>query len=169
MSSCVAGGTYFELVSWPHLGHPFDCALNQETPGVFLDGFASSAWIPLTATSGWLHPSGTQGFARLHRVLLLGYQTSPCQLSIAVANDYATTFPAALTTWTDTDLSGMTTIQLQATASAQKGEAFSFSITDAAPANLAIGSGAGAVLKNVTARLRGKRGENKQLNQTERR
>lgn len=161
LSSCVAGGVYYALVASSGSG-----TLVQETQGTGLD---DAAWTPLNVSSGWVNPGGVQGWARLHRVLLFGLQSSPCEVSITLARDYSATFDPTLQTWTDTDLSGLSVLQLQATASAQKVEAVSVQVTDAAPASLAEGTGQGLVPKNVLLRMRGKRGEYKQLSRTERR
>lgn len=171
LSSCVAGGVYHALWAVRNFSNTANLGvLLQESASTRLDGAVGGAnWVTATIATGWAAPNGPQGYARLRLVMVLAEQESPCQIAVQVARDYSSSFDSPLSTWTDTALSGLSVLQLQATADVRKAEVFSFQVTDAAPATLGVGTGEGVVWKNILARIRGKRGEYKQLNQTERR
>jgi hypothetical protein len=165
LSSCVAGGSYYALLCSSTEG-----LLLQESASTNLDGpSGSGGWVTSTINTGWITASGVQGFYRLHRTMSFGVQSSPCGVSVAVDRDYNPSFDAPLTMWTDEDLSGLTVLQLQATASPQKVEATSFQVVDYAPTTLPVGTGAGPIWKNLLVTLRAKRGLFRQQPGVERR
>jgi hypothetical protein len=165
LSSCMAGGTYYALLSTAG-----SCIVLRESTTTNLDGpSGAGGWVTSTINTGWVTASGVQGFYRLHRTMSFGVQSSPCGVSVAVDRDYSPSFDAPLTTWTDEDLSGLTVLQLQATASPQKVEATSFQVVDYAPTTLPVGTGAGPIWKNLLITLRAKRGLFRQQPGVERR
>jgi hypothetical protein len=166
LSAVNAGGAWYGFYQRTTGGGSSTYSLAREDATTYLD---DGTWVTLASSPGWLHPTGMQGFARLRLVVVLGTQNTPMQLSVQVARDYEAGYDAALTSWSDTDLSGQTVFQLQATANTQKAEAFSFLVEDGPPAILSTGTGQGATLKTITARLRAKRGEYKQLSAGSRR
>lgn len=169
LSSCVAGGTYFAVQSSVNSG-VVSSAVLQESSSTNED---LGNYVATDIQSGWLLAGGEtrQGYGRLHRFMILGQQQTPAQVSLQVARDYSATFDPAIT-WTDAEIAGLPSapsFQLEETASPQKGEAFSFRVTDAAPATLSVGAGAGPIWKSLLIRYRMKRGENKNLSSTSRR
>ena len=163
-SAVVANGVWYGLRG-PNL---FSGAMTlvKEDASTNLD---DSVWVTATVATGWATPAGLQGFLRLHRIVLLASQNTPGGLSLAIARDYSSAYDTDVGTWTDSDLSGESVVQVQLTASPQKCEAFAVKVTDAAPATLGVGKGAGFSLKMLLARARGKRGEFKQIPNNQRR
>jgi hypothetical protein len=164
-SACMAAGTYVAFSPFT-AGPPPGGAIFQETPSTFLD--SGTTFVPSNLVTGWSHGGGMQGFQRIHRVMVLGIQNTPCQVTMQIARDFSSSFGADAQTWTDTQLSGVTQFQLQTTAGVQKCESFSVQISDASPMS-GLGTGQGATFQSLNVRFRGKRGEYKQIPGNERR
>lgn len=164
LSSTVAGGTYYALGSLNFSG-TITSGLVAESTSSYLDG---TTFVQVDLWPGWVHSGGMQGFQRLHRVIVMGTQNTPCQVEIQIARDYSLSWDPNVGQWSDTTLTGLSLFQLELTAGVQKCEAFAIRVTDSAPATLAIGTGNGATFKTAMVRFRGKRGEYKELTTTER-
>lgn len=159
-SAVVAGGVWYGLFDGS--GTP---ALVKEDSTTNLD---NGAWVMSSGWTGWFHPEGMQAFMRINRVLVFSVQNTPSGVTVQPCLDYGGASGAA-GTWTDTDLSGLSNVQVEFTAGNQKCQAVSFQWQDNAPATLGLGIGTGMTWKNLQARIRLKRGENKNLIKTERR
>ncbi len=122
-----------------------------ETPSSFLDG---GFWIAKRALTGNVKASSVQGTQQVNKVLLLAQQSTTSNISMAWANDYATSRKTART-WTDTELTAINTalrtLQLQLDADDEaRGQAAQVEILDASPSGGIAGSGAGAVWVGLT-------------------
>jgi hypothetical protein len=159
LSSCVAGGTYYALATAQVFGANYGVLLQEVaaspdgTPG-------APTWITVNLQTGWQHASGMQGFQRLHRVMVLGKQVTPAQLTLSVFTDYGASAEANTATFTDAAMAGLSIVQCELTASPQKCESFSLGITDAAPASPPYAQG--IEFTSAIVRFRGKRGEYRQ-------
>jgi hypothetical protein len=90
-----------------------------------------------TIDTPWIHVGNIAGFQRVWRTTLTGTQYKPSQFSISFAYDYVETYETART-WTSTDLSGLTRVQVSAKPTKQKVEAIKVRIIGSLAAGDAV-------------------------------
>jgi hypothetical protein len=157
--SCSADGTWYALQILSSFGGI--ASLSFEDATTCLDGGA--AWVTMQLAGGWAKAQDLQGAPRVHRLQLLGQMVTPHGMMVETARNYSAAWDTDAGVWSDADIAAMTLEQMRHTPTVQKVQAISYRLTDAAPATLPAGTGAGPILRGLLFRTRGRRGEWKQL------
>jgi len=157
ISSACINGVWYGL--FPVGANPDSTTLSMEDSTTCLD---NSTFVTSHLRTGNFHPEGMQANMRIHRLTVLGQQVTPAEINVTQYRDY-TNVSDYVQTFTDADLNGLTQLQVQYTASPQKCEAISVDLSTSAPTTESVGIGQSIVWQNLQVRLRGKRGEFKQI------
>lgn len=130
----------------------------EESEATYRDGGA--AWVPLTLTTAWISAAGPVAYQSVRNLQLAGVANTNHQLTIAAAFDSDATIRQ---THTFVDGSAVTTIGpleecLVSIGTRRKCSAIQFTISDAAPATLGVGTGQGPSLHTMGLEVGGKKG-----------
>lgn len=122
----------------------------EESASGYLD---AGTWVTLQLETAWFKAGGLQGWVRAWAVQLLSERFSAHDLTVEVGADYASAY-AQSQLWRDGQIVAFPLEQVRVAIAQQKGEAFRFRITDAAPTDAsgipeALGTGQGMALTGL--------------------
>jgi hypothetical protein len=110
----------------------------KENTASFLD--PSSTFVRSLIRTGWLMPTGPQGFSRVGRIMHHGQRKTDHTLTMFVENDYVNTITTTRT-WTAAELAALPQEQVGIHLKQQKGEAYRITIYDGVGGTLGTGEG----------------------------
>jgi hypothetical protein len=113
-------------------------AVYKENTSSFLD--PSSTYVRSLLRTGWLMPTGPQGFSRVGRAMHHGQRKTDHTLTLFVENDYVAT-TTTTRTWTAAELAALPQEQTAIHLKQQKGEAYRFTVYDGVGGTLGTGEG----------------------------
>jgi hypothetical protein len=113
----------------------------------------SSAWIPTTTVSAWVH-GGLVGLEMAVRAILLAQDLTDHDLTVSVAYDYSDTY-TDVRTWTAAQLGALATSReiLQVSFTQPECTAYRIKVTCATPSSGSVGTGQGTVLIGMQSDL----------------
>ncbi|MES2359977.1 MAG: hypothetical protein V4529_16680 [Gemmatimonadota bacterium] len=98
----------------------------REDSTTYLD---DGAYVPMTLETAWIEPSGSQGFARVNRVMVLGQWRDDHGLEVQVAKDYSDAYTMDFT-WDAAALAALGLEQVAAHLPDQKGQSYRVRVHD---------------------------------------
>ena len=114
-------------------------------------------------TSPWIKLAGLQGYGRVRSVTILGKALTSCNLKVDIRVDYRNdTTPVQTRTFTATEMSALSPLQLYMTLKVQKCESIQVQITEQTPTGGAsVGTGQGIALEGLRFEYEQKQGPNR--------
>lgn len=149
VSACSSGGTLYFLTPY---GQMYSENTNLAAGSAYLDPGAQ--WITTSITTAWIKPAGLQGFGRMWRAWLGVEWNDGADLTLAASVDYGLTpvqthtFPAAAIT---SEVGSIAQMEMRLVV--QRGEAYRFTISDAAPTIGSPVTGRGVFFTGLTAEI----------------
>lgn len=120
-----------------------------------LAGGGTTAWVTADIEVGWMNlPSVIGSYARIRRVVSVGEQFSPHNMTLSYGSNYNPSYSGQTgqsNLWTDATTTGLVPEELRLTPSNQTAHSFRVRMTDGAPtAGGAIGTGQGCSFASVS-------------------
>lgn len=117
-----------------------------EIEGYYFDEYSSvTDYIPMTATTAWIQPGGSQDYARFRYAQVLGRSAADHDLTVTVKVDFNESTTVATGTWTAAQLAPIASTvypeQVRLQVGTQKTQAVKISISDSAPSGATTGQG----------------------------